>query len=106
MKAFLAMLAVALAVPVSAVAHSDVPAPRGTPVTAHLHPTARGTDVAAADQQVPIPPTTAPHARATSNFDTGAAAIGAGGALVLVAMALGGVLMLRRSFPATARQGA
>jgi hypothetical protein len=66
-----------------------------------------GTDVAAPDQQSPIPvhapaPAPAP-APAEGGFDWGDAGVGAGGAICLAAISLGSVVALRRrQFPPAA----
>jgi hypothetical protein len=96
-KPFLAILALALALPVSAFARpADV---RNDPqvTSGSLHVTVRGTDVSAPDQQSPIPPAsvhvTAPRG---DGFDWASATIGAAVAIVLLAAMLGMTAMLRR----------
>jgi hypothetical protein len=105
--------ALALAVPGAALAMPASPDP-GTPVSGNV---TAGTDVAAPDQQNPIPhvrepvPQQAPtwpvnphaltppktaSASAGSDFQWGDAGIGAGGALVVVLAGLGGTLAIRR----------
>jgi hypothetical protein len=96
-KPFLAILALTLALPVSAFARpADV---RHVPqvTSGSLHVTVSGTDVAAPDQQSPIPPAsvrvTAPRG---DGFDWASASIGAAVAIVLLAVMLGMTAVLRR----------
>jgi hypothetical protein len=116
MKSAVAAGVLALAVPGAALA---VPAPpdSGTPAATVSGNTTAGTDVAAPDQQNPIPaepkpvpqqaptwpenpqvltPTSSTAASADGGFEWDDAGIGAGGALVVVLAGLGGVMALRR----------
>jgi hypothetical protein len=99
-KPFLAILAVALVLPASALARPVDPRPH-PPVTgdslgiALVH--ARGTDVAAPDQQAPIPP---PSVRVAAprgdGFDWASASIGAAVGIALLTVMLGTTALLRR----------
>jgi hypothetical protein len=107
-------LTVALSVPALAVPARDA---SGTPAANASGNITAGTDVAAPDQQNPIPAPPKPHiappptwpenpeplaapqnasAPSGSDFQWGDAGIGAGGALVIAFTAIGGVFLLRR----------
>ncbi len=104
MKPFLAVLAVILALPMSAFARTDGPRqdPRitsGSPDVVHSAPAvhALGTDVAAPDQQASKLPTNVPVAVPRDDgFDWAAASIGAAGAIGLLVAMLGATAVLRR----------
>jgi len=116
MKSTLAAGMLALAVPGAALAMPAPPGP-GDPVGPVSGNVTAGTDVAAPDQQAPIPaqpkpvpqqaptwpenpqvltPTAATVASADDGFQWDDAGIGAGGALVVVLAGLGGVVVFRR----------
>jgi hypothetical protein len=112
MKAVIAVLAVALAIPAGALADPN-PAPstvRGTdvaapdqqnPVVSPAHVPATGTDVAAPDQQAPAAaPAPAPIAHADSGFDLSDAGIGALTAVLLGSASFGAAVFVRRRHPA------
>lgn len=106
MKAVIAVLAVVLAIPASAVAHTDaigtdVAAPdQQNPIVAPGHLTARGTDVAAPDQQAPtVAPAPSPVAHADSGFDLSDAGIGALTAVLIGSASLGAAAFVRRRHP-------
>jgi hypothetical protein len=118
MKVIIAVLAVALVLPASALAMptssveqdppgsnvtaigTDVAAPdQQSPATGASHLPAIGTDAAAADQQAPsfaprvtVVPVEAPD----SGFDAADAGMGAAGAAILMCVALGGAMTIRR----------
>jgi hypothetical protein len=115
MKPFLAALAVLLVLPASALAM--LPGTRGANPQVHStslavaptdplrvsvpsHLPARGTDVAAIDQQSPKPRATTVYVSApaapSSQFDWGSAAIGAATGIAALALMLGATLALRR----------
>jgi hypothetical protein len=118
MKVIIAVLAVALVLPAGALAMptssveqnpsgsqmtangTDVAAPdQQSPVTGASHLPAIGTDTAASDQQAP---SSAPRVTVVAvdgpgaGFDAADAGIGAAGAALLMCVALGGAVMVRR----------
>jgi hypothetical protein len=114
-KAVIAVLAVVLAVPAGALADPN-PAPpnaRGTdvaapeqqnPIAAPAHLPATGTDVAAADQQAPavvaVAPAPAAVAHAEPGFDWTDAGVGALTAVLIGSTSLGAAVFVRRRHPA------
>jgi len=116
LKSTVAAGALALAVPGAALAMPAPPGP-GTPVGPASGNVTAGTDVAAPDQQNPIPaepkpapqqaptwpanpqvltPTSSAAASADAGFQWDDAGIGAGGALVVALAGFGGALAIRR----------
>jgi hypothetical protein len=105
-KAVIAVLAVVLAIPASALAHTDalgtdVAAPdQQSPIVSPQHLTARGTDVAAPDQQAPtVVSAPLPVAHADSGFDWSDAGVGAVTAVLIGSAALGAAVFVRRRHP-------
>jgi hypothetical protein len=119
MKVIIAVLAVALVLPASALAMptssveqdppgsnvtaigTDVAAPdQQSPATGASHLPAIGTDAAAADQQAPSfappPVRVVPVEAPDSGFDATDAGMGAAGAAILMCVALGGAMTIRR----------
>ena len=93
MKPFLAVLAVTLALPVSALARpaQDQPVRHQAPAVHAL-----GTDVAAPDQQASKLPTSGPVVVSSDGFDWSAAGIGAASGIVLLLAMLGAGSVVRR----------
>jgi hypothetical protein len=113
-KAVIAVIAVVLAIPASALADPN-PAPpsaRGTdvaapdqqsPITLPPNVPAAGTDVAAPDQQAPAAaaaPAPAPVVHAESGFDWSDAGVGALTGVLIASAGLGAAVFVRRRQPA------
>ena len=114
MKTVIAVLAVVLAIPASALAGTEPGQPKalGTDVAAadQQNPAppprviAKGTDVAARDQQSPVvaaAPSPSPSAHAESGFDLSDAGVGALTAVLVGSAAVGAAVFVRRRHPAT-----
>lgn len=101
-----ALALVGLAFPAGSIAAPDerVRPPRVAPVLAP-HLPATGTDVASPDQQSPIAPPASAPASGGSGFDWSDAGIGAGSAIVLLALSLAAGLTFRRRRGASALAG-
>jgi hypothetical protein len=98
MKPFLAVLAVTLALPASALARPAQDQPTVLRQAAAVH--ALGTDVAAPDQQASKLPASGPVVVSSDGFDWSAAGIGAASAIVLLLAMLGtGSVVRRRRHP-------
>ena len=95
--AVLAFPAAASAVPATPIINPDLRGPQ-QPVTPSVqqHTPARGTDVAAPDQQAPVGSSGPVSVSSASDFDWSDAGIGAAGATALLAISFAGGITFRR----------